>query len=219
MPAGGERTKDKDRECNFIDILQRSLVGMEFGNAFMPNSSGWVDFRHIWFEAVGGVVVLGSRTINITQSLFHLLSGEGLSSSLDRGGGNEWLKLEPTEAGVGWEGWDLALESRHRVGPLYSFGRRNKDAHKTVWEDILPHWLPGYTHMEGMFERDRTGNIQKTWSVGEGGHEEFKNRFIINLINAGKVTEFGKVNLKTSPPWSTKSGFIYPGHVIFPLVK
>lgn len=34
------------------------------------------------------------------------------------------------------------------------------------------------------------------------------------FINAGKVTGFGKVNLKTSAPWSTKSGFIYPGHVV-----
>lgn len=46
--------------------------------------------------------------------------------------------------------------------------------------------------MEGMFERDRTGHIQKTRGFGEGGHEGFSNRFIVNLINAGKVTGFWK---------------------------
>lgn len=69
---------------------------------------------------------------------------------------------------------------------------------------ILLYWLSEYTHMEEVFDRDRAGNAQKTQGAGEGGHEEF-------LINAGKVTGFGKVNLRTILPWSTKSGLIYPG--------
>ena len=53
------------------------------------------------------------------------------------------------------------------------------------------------------------------------GMRNLKTGLFINklFINAGKVTEFGKVNLKTSAPWSTKSGFIYPGHVVLSLVK
>lgn len=48
--------------------------------------------------------------------------------------------------------------------------------------------------MEGMFERGSTGIIQKTQRVGEGEHEEFYNRFVINLINTGKVTGVRKVD-------------------------
>ena len=42
-PAGEmceEDTTGKDRDCDFIVILQRSLVGMEFGNAFRPDMLG-----------------------------------------------------------------------------------------------------------------------------------------------------------------------------------
>ena len=53
------------------------------------------------------------------------------------------------------------------------------------------------------------------------GMRNLKTGLFINklFINAGKVTGFGKVNLKTSAPWGTKSGFIYPGHVVLSLVK
>ena len=70
-----------------------------------------------------------------------------------------------------------------------------------------------------MFER--IGNFQKTQGLGMVGMRNLKTGLFINklFINAGKVTEFGKVNLKTSAPWSTKSGFIYPGHVVLSLVK
>jgi hypothetical protein len=39
-PKGEESTKGKVRDCDFIDILQRSLVGVEFDGAFGPKSLG-----------------------------------------------------------------------------------------------------------------------------------------------------------------------------------
>lgn len=47
LNGGHLKEKGKVRDCDFIDVLQRSLVGMEFDSAFGPKSLGWIEMRQI----------------------------------------------------------------------------------------------------------------------------------------------------------------------------
>lgn len=72
----------------------------------------------------------------------------------------------------------------------------------------------------------RNASVRRIWKhaentrgPGESGQEEFKNRFVRDLINVGGVTGFGNIDFGMALPWSTKCGLAYPGSVIFPLSK
>lgn len=90
-----ESPEGKDTDCDFNDILERSLAETEFGNTFRSNSRGWVKLDRSDLKQEGVVVLEGRkargrlepRAINVTQILFHSFSGEGLNRRPDTRGG------------------------------------------------------------------------------------------------------------------------------------
>jgi len=60
-------------------------------------------------------------------------------------------------------------------------------------------------------EHGRNALVRRSWKhaentrgPGESGQEEFKNRFVRDLMNAGGVTGYGNIDFGTALPWSTK---------------